>query len=220
MRPFSRRAAGVYSPGMIPRPQAILFDLDGVLVRSGEAWFRTLEEAGHRFGGRAPSRTEFESTFGQGTAADVTAFGLSCSIKELDRFYTETFPRFAQGVWVDPEAKPLLETLGQRGFKLALITNTVSSLAPAILRRAEIEGAFASVCCADQVERPKPAPDLIFRALRQLGIDRSQAWMVGDSRYDRDAAQAAGVFFVGLRLPGQARIEKLSELLGLLGGAP
>jgi phosphoglycolate phosphatase/AHBA synthesis associated protein len=39
--------------------------------------------------------------------------------------------------------------------------------------------------------------------------------MVGDSRFDRGAAQAAGVHFVGLGLDGDARIEHLRELLPL-----
>ncbi|MBI5544257.1 MAG: haloacid dehalogenase, partial [Deltaproteobacteria bacterium] len=75
--------------------RAILFDLDGVLVRSEEAWFRTVEEAGRRFRGRPITRAEFAPTFGQGTLADVREFDLSCTAPELDRFYTETFPRFA-----------------------------------------------------------------------------------------------------------------------------
>jgi phosphoglycolate phosphatase/AHBA synthesis associated protein len=41
--------------------------------------------------------------------------------------------------------------------------------------------------------------------------------MVGDSRFDREAAAAAGVYFVGLRMPGDVRLERLEELPALLG---
>src|SRR5687767_3280690 len=71
--------------------KAVLFDLDGVLVKSEEAWFRTVEESGRRFRGRPVSREEFDPTFGQGTAADVEVFGLRCSTSELDAFYVEQF---------------------------------------------------------------------------------------------------------------------------------
>lgn len=54
-------------------PEAVLFDMDGVLVKSEEAWFRTVEAAGVRFRGRPVTRAEFGPTFGQGTAADVPA---------------------------------------------------------------------------------------------------------------------------------------------------
>jgi phosphoglycolate phosphatase-like HAD superfamily hydrolase len=67
------------------------------------------------------------------------------------------------------------------------------------------------------VPRAKPAPDLVLHACAKLGVAPSEAWMVGDSRFDRGAAEAAGVYFVGLGLDGQARIEQLEQLWPLLG---
>src|SRR5205085_1313853 len=61
---------------MTPPPTALLFDMDGVLVRSEDAWFRVVEEAGERFRGRPVTREEFTPTFGQGTEADLSQFGL------------------------------------------------------------------------------------------------------------------------------------------------
>ncbi|MBL8939307.1 MAG: haloacid dehalogenase, partial [Archangium sp.] len=60
--------------------RAVLFDMDGVLVRSEEVWFRVVEAAGVRFRNRAITREEFFPTFGQGTAADIPVFGLSCTV--------------------------------------------------------------------------------------------------------------------------------------------
>jgi phosphoglycolate phosphatase/AHBA synthesis associated protein len=201
-------------------PLAILFDLDGVLVKSEEAWFCSVEEAGRRFRGRAVTREEFAPTFGQGTLADVREFGLGCTAAELDRFYTEVFPRFASSIWVHPEAAALLAGLRRAGLKLALVTNTVSTLTPSILRAAGIDRAFDHVACADLVPRPKPAPDLPLSALAALGVEAARAWLVGDSRYDRESAKAAGVRFVGLGLDGDERIDELGELRGLLPTAP
>lgn len=198
-------------------PRAILFDLDGVLVKSERTWFRTVEEAGWRFRGSPVTLEEFTPNFGQGTRADVEVFRLGCTVEELDRFFTETFPRFAAEIWVDPHAAPLLRELRRRGLAIALVTNTVSTLAPTILRAAGIADAFDLVACADLVARPKPAPDLPNFALARLGLSAGEAWFVGDSRYDREAAAAAGVHFVGLRLDGDRRIERLEELLGALG---
>src|SRR5690606_21427535 len=117
-------------------PTTVLFDLDGVLVRSEEPWFRTVEESGRRFRGRPVTREEFAPTFGQGTRADIEVFGLRCSVEELDRFYVEVFPRFASETWVDPEAAPLLDALGERGLKRAVVTNTVTPLARIVLESA------------------------------------------------------------------------------------
>lgn len=190
---------------------AVLFDMDGVLVKSFDVWFRTVEAAGVRFRGRAISREEFEPTFGQGTAADVPAFGLSCTTAELDAFYVGEFPRHLDGVWVNPEARPLLEALAAAGAKLGLVTNTVSPLAEVILRHAGLEPFFAALATADRVAHAKPAPDLVLLACRELGVTPDRAWFIGDSRYDRGAAQAAGAHFVGLGLDGELRLERLAD---------
>ncbi len=62
------------------------------------------------------------------------------------------------------------------------------------------------------VSRPKPAPDLLLHALTALEVEAARAWMVGDSRFDRDAARAAGIYFIGLGIDGDRRIEALAEL--------
>jgi phosphoglycolate phosphatase-like HAD superfamily hydrolase len=198
-------------------PRALLFDMDGVLVRSEEAWFRAVEAAGVRFRGRAITRDEFAPTFGQGTAADVAVFGLGCSARELDRFYLEVFPGLARETWVDPEAAVVLAGLAQRGVDVAVVTNTMTPLAESILDAARLRAHVRVVACADQVPRAKPAPDLVWLALGQLGRGAHEAWMTGDSRYDREAARAAGVRFVGYRQDGDARVESLAELVRLAG---
>ena len=198
------------------QPRAFLFDLDGVLVKSKEAWFRSVEEAGRVFRGRPVTREEFEPTFGQGTIADVREFGLNCSVEDLDRFYTQAFPRYASSIWVHPDAASLLADLKASGRKLALVTNTVSTLTPVILRAAGLERSFDHLACADRVPRPKPAPDLPRSAMAALEVAAEESWFVGDSRYDRESARAASIHFVGLGIDGDARIEDLSELRRLV----
>jgi phosphoglycolate phosphatase/AHBA synthesis associated protein len=199
-------------------PSAILFDMDGVLIRSEEAWLRVLEDAGRRFRGSPVTREEFAPTFGQGTAEDVRVFGLRCTPAELDAFYLEHLPRHATEVWVNPDAQGLLEALSARGLRRALVTNTVSALARSLLGAAHLLPFFEVLACADLVAQAKPAPDLVLYALGELGLEPGAAWMVGDSRFDRGAAGAAGVRFVGLGLDGDARIERLGDLLPLTAG--
>jgi HAD superfamily hydrolase (TIGR01509 family) len=195
---------------------AVLFDMDGVLVRSETVWFQAVSEAGVRFRGRAISREEFEPTFGQGTAADIPHFGLTCTVAELDAFYVEAFLRHLPAMWVNPEARQVLDALADRGIARALVTNTVGPLAQRILEVAGLTGCFGSICTADRVAKAKPAPDLLALACRELSVGPAAALMVGDSRFDREAAAAAGVRFVGLGIDGQHRIETLGALLALV----
>ncbi len=193
-------------------PKAVLFDMDGVLVRSEEVWFRVVEQAGVRFRNRAISREEFFPTFGQGTATDLTVFGLSCTQAELDAFYVEHFVRHLDAMWVNPEARPLAEELRSRGLALGLVTNTVGPLTRRILEHAGLAELFPIRATADRVAKSKPAPDLVELSLKELAVQPADALMVGDSRYDREAAKAAGVRFIGLKLEGDSRIERLGDL--------
>jgi phosphoglycolate phosphatase/AHBA synthesis associated protein len=179
-----------------------------------------VEEAGRRFRGTPITRKEFTPTFGQGTEADIRGFRLSCTAAQLDRYYAENFQRYAGDVWVDPEARPTLEALAKRKVRRAVVTNTTTSLAGSLLARAELLDLVEMVACADQVAKAKPDPDVVFHALRGLGIQPSEAWMVGDSRFDKMAAEAAGVRYIGLRMEASVRIESLEELLGLLDSPP
>ncbi len=201
--------------GRMP-PRAILFDMDGVLVRSERIWARVVEQAGVRFRGRPVTLAEFLPTFGQGTAADVSVFGLACTPEELDAFYFEHFGRCASDVWIHPEAQALLRSLRARGLALAVVTNTATALARQVLDAAGLTASLDFIACADQVAHGKPAPDVVLHALRALGVEAKDAWMVGDSRYDREAAAAAGVYFVGLGLDGDARLDALEALSQLL----
>jgi phosphoglycolate phosphatase/AHBA synthesis associated protein len=201
-------------------PVGVLFDLDGVLLRSEEVWFRLVEEAGRRYRGTPITRKEFTPTFGQGTEADVKGFRLACTPAQLDRYYAENFQRYAGEVWVDPEARPTLEALAKRKVRRAVVTNTTTLLAGSLLARAELLDLVEMVACADQVTRAKPEPDVLLHALENLNLQPSDVWMVGDSRFDRTAAEAAGVHYVGLRMDGAMRIESLAGVLGLMGAVP
>ncbi|MCA2977398.1 MAG: HAD family hydrolase [Myxococcaceae bacterium] len=201
----------------VRRVRAVLFDMDGVLVRSEEVWFRVVEAAGVRFRGRAVTRDEFFPTFGQGTAADVPVFGFACTTRELDAFYVDEFVKHLGSMWVNPEAAPLLEALVARGLRVGVVTNTVAPLTAAILERAALARWLPVRATADRVPRAKPAPDLVHLGLSELGVAPGDAVMVGDSRFDREAAGAAGVRFIGLGLDGDVRVERLADVWTALG---
>ncbi len=74
------------------------------------------------------------------------------------------------------------------------------------------------VISADDVPEPKPAPDMVLRACRDLSVEAADAWMIGDSRFDAMAARAAGVRFAGFGgIAGDATLGELREVLRLAG---
>ncbi len=191
----------------------MLFDLDGVLVDSYEVWFRLLNAAAVRFGAPPIDANAFRRMWGQGVDADAGYLG--CPIDRLERFYHDHFMRFGDALGVDPAAAPVLERARAAGLRTAVVTNTPTGLAREIVAAARLEP--EQVIGGSDVPRPKPAPDMVLRACVLAGVLPSEAVMVGDSAFDREAAASAGTRFIGLRVDGYRRIERLEELPELLG---
>ncbi len=111
-------------------------------------------------------------------------------------------------------APELFPRLRESGYRSCVITNTPTALARDVLRRAGIEA--DAVVGSTDVPAAKPAPDMVLRACGLLLVGPAEAAVVGDSRYDREAARAAGASFIGYRIAGDFRIERLDELLDLI----
>ena len=105
----------------------------------------------------------------------------------------------------------LFAALRERSLPSAVITNTPAPLARELVKRAG--GAPDTLIGGTDVERPKPAPDMVLLACERLGVAPGDSLVVGDSRYDRDAAAAAGARFAGLGIEGDVQIASLTDLL-------
>jgi HAD superfamily hydrolase (TIGR01549 family) len=214
--------AGADDTASSPRvflPRAVLFDLDGVLVRTERLWFDLLNEAAIRF--HAPGPVVWEKyipTFGQGADADIRDFGYQCDVHTLEAFFNERYEHHLKSLERADDAPGLLARLRAANIRTAVVTNSMHQIAQKVLVAADLRGWFDVVACADEAGKPKPAPDVLHLALSRLGLSPPDALMVGDSRFDQGAAQAAHVRFVGLRLDSAPwRINSLEELAGQLG---
>jgi HAD superfamily hydrolase (TIGR01509 family) len=194
--------------------RAVLFDLDGVLIDSYEVWFHLTNGAAQDLGYPEISRKLFAECWGQGIEADVARFYPDHTIAELERYYGEHFIDHSRHLDVDREAPRVLDELRSSRVGTAVITNTPSPIARGILEAAGL--AVDVLVGGTDVPRPKPAPDMVQRACEVLGVALADAVVVGDTRFDLEAAEAAGVRTVGLRIDGDQRIERLEDVLSLV----
>jgi HAD superfamily hydrolase (TIGR01509 family) len=197
--------------------RAVLFDLDGTLVQSYEVWFALLNAAARRFDAALIDRDTFATAWGQGVDSDVRRFFPDRSIAEVAEFYDDHFMDHVDRLRVEAGAVETVDALRRSGIGCALISQTPSPLARKILAHTGLQ--IGVVIGATDVAKPKPAPDMVNRACAELEVTPGTACVLGDSAYDRDAAYAAGVTFVGFRMDsaGDARIDALPELLALIG---
>lgn len=92
----------------------------------------------------------------------------------------------------------VISTLHQRGIKMGVVTTKIR---PTTLRALELFGLkqyMDTIVTVQDVEHPKPHPEPVLTAVKQLGADPSRTLMVGDSAADIQSAKAAGVKAAGV----------------------
>jgi HAD superfamily hydrolase (TIGR01509 family) len=193
-------------------PSAILFDMDGVLVDSLDSWWKALNNALQRFKHEEITRDAFIKTYwGHDLKANLKRLHLR---PEVAKFCNITYGNHLDYVAIYPDTKNTLQSLAT--YKKAVITNTPSDCARQILRKFQIEQYFEAVITSDDVVRSKPAPEIVFKACERLGVDVKTVLLIGDTESDVKAGHAAGCTVVGLNIPADITIQRLSELPSLI----
>ena len=203
------------------RIEAVLFDLDGVLIDSSEVWFPLLNQVAKDLDYPEITFEQFRAGWGQGVAADVRDFYPGSTVADIAEEYAKRFGDFKAQLRITEEAAPVFERLQREGLGVAVVTNTPGTLARSIVQVAGLSPHH--VIGADDVPRAKPHPDMLLEACRRLQVEPNTALMVGDTSYDRRAARAAEVDFaiyVGYEdhsIEGERRITSLSEVFDRYG---
>lgn len=202
-------------------PEALLFDLDGVIADVSQSYRRAILETAASYG-VAVGVADVTAAKAAGDANNdwvlthrmVTAQGIDTTLEEVTRRFEALYQGSGEtpGLWqverllVEPA---LLERLAQR-LPLGIVTGRPRRDAQRFVGQAEIAGFFgAMVCMEDAPRKPDPAPVQLL--LHQLGVQR--AWLVGDTPDDMQAAAAAGVLPLGVVAPGDTAEETGPALL-------
>jgi HAD superfamily hydrolase (TIGR01509 family) len=192
--------------------RGIIFDLDGVLVDSYDCWFALVNDALKLTGRRPATKEEFDATWGQGPDADQASFFPDWSVDQILRYYDDHFEEYASKVRVMEGASTTLAGLRGAGLLLAVASNSPHHIVDVLLKHAGLLPFFECLVGFDEVAHGKPEPDLILHVLARWQMDRADAFYVGDSPFDAEAAKKAAVFFVGFRRPGDVTISNLAQL--------
>lgn len=184
-------------------PRAFLFDLDGTLVDTVgtrvEAWLETFP----RFG-IEPEREFLGPLIGSDgrllarTVAEHAGVPLGPGMdEEIDRLAGERFGELNAHPRPLPAAARILAHLDAVGLPWAVATSSRPDEARASVGALGLDR-LPLVVDGHDVEHAKPAPDLLLKAARELGVDPQGTWYVGDSRWDMLAAVAAGMVAIGV----------------------
>ena len=184
------------------RFDAVVFDNDGLLLDTEEAWTRAERELFERRGfesrrAQARAARDLGLSGGVGARAMLDAPGRgTLLIAELAMLVLEEMRHYAPP---RPGAVELLALLAGAGIPAGLASNSPRVLVDRALETAGIpQSAFAAILTADVVAVPKPAPDIYLAACAELGVEPGRTLALEDSPTGVAAAVAAGCFTVAV----------------------
>jgi len=193
-------------------PAALLFDLDGVLVDSIDAWLAALNTALKISGNKAITKKEFiENYWGFDLNTTISKIGLS---KNIVAICNKSYENHLDKVRLMPDVKQTLEKIIT--YKKGIITNTPRDRTLQVMDKLNLRDYFSTIVTSDDVKIAKPSPDIILKACENLNVKPNKVVAIGDTLSDVKAGKAAGCTVIGLNIQADYEIEKISDLLTIL----
>jgi HAD superfamily hydrolase (TIGR01509 family) len=184
--------------------EAVVFDLDGVLIDSEQVWDEARRRLAEGRGGRWHERASREMmgmSSLEWSAYMHDVIGLRESpeeinaevVRRLEEVYRERLPLFDGAI-------AAVERIARR-WPLGLASSSNRRLIDLVLELAGLERFFAATVSSEEVPRGKPAPDVYLEAAHRLGVDPPRCAAVEDSENGILAAKAAGMRVVAIPNP-------------------
>ncbi|SQC85793.1 2-deoxyglucose-6-phosphate hydrolase YniC [Klebsiella pneumoniae] len=178
--------------------QAVIFDMDGVIIDSEALWRQAQIDALAQWGATA-SVAECE-TLTKGKRLDDIA-GTWCRYFQLDlapqRLEDAILQRITRLIAAKGEpmrgVQEALRYFREAGYKIALATSSSRQVIAAVLNKLSLWHFFDAISSADDEPRGKPHPAVYLTTLRKLNLNASQCLVIEDSFTGFCAAQSAGM---------------------------
>jgi phosphoglycolate phosphatase len=177
------------------------FDCDGVLFDSREANITFYNDILARFGfpPMAPAAVDYVHSHTYPESLEYLFRGTKVIEEVLNFCRTIDYQRFIPMMMEAPHLREFLSFLRPR-FYTALATNRTTTTR-AVLDYHCLSDQFDLVVSAQDVSRPKPHPESLWRILEHFGLTPAEVIYIGDSRVDEEFAKNAGVPLVAYRNP-------------------
>lgn len=180
-----------------------MFDNDGLLLDTEEAWTRAERTLFARHGGEFTAEHK-RSLLGSSRTTAAVKLELMLDrpgrgMEMVDELHELVMEEALAGVPPRPGALELLKAIRDAGLPVGLASNSSREFVERVLSVAGLlNGHFDLIVTADEVERPKPAPDLYLAACAGLDAAPKRAAALEDSETGVTSARAAGLFVVAV----------------------
>jgi HAD superfamily hydrolase (TIGR01509 family) len=185
-------------------PEAVIFDLDGVLLDSEQRWNEAKEalvrESGGAWADDAPrvmmgmSSPEWSAYMRDQLQVPLDAEAINADV--VRRMHDG----YAAGLPLLPGAIDAVHALAAR-WPLGLASSSNREIIDVFLDAADVRGAFGATVSSEEVARGKPAPDVYLAAAAALGVPPQRCVAIEDSANGLRAARAAGMAVIAVPNP-------------------
>jgi phosphoglycolate phosphatase len=171
-----------------------LFDFDGTLADSYAAIAASVNHIRALRGHGPLSVEEVKIHVGRGPEHLLSHTVPDSRIEhDLQRYRTHHPTIMASMTTLLPGARETLRRLDEAGKKIGLCSNKPRLFSADLLRHLKIAEHFDLILGPEDVEAPKPAPDMLLKAIERLGVPVAEVLYIGDMVVDIETARRAGV---------------------------
>ena len=213
--------------------QAVIFDMDGVIIDSEALWRQAQIDALAQWG--AAASVEECETLTKGKRLDDIArtWCRYCQLELAPQRLEAAILQRITGL-IAAEGEPMrgvheaLRYFRHTGYKIALATSSSRQVIAAVLNKLSLWHYFDVICSADDEAQGKPHPAVYLTTLDKLNLDASRCLVIEDSFNGFSAARAAGIATIVIAEDSQharfqaaaGRYQTLPELLEALNAEP
>ena len=177
-------------------PEAVVFDLDGVLLDSEQLWTESKQELVRESGGRwrADAPTAMMGMSSREWSRYMRdELGVDMDVDEINREVVRRMKeRYRERLPLLPGAVEAVRTLGRR-WPLGLASSANREIIDFALDAAGLADEFSATVSSEEVQRGKPAPDVYLEAAHRLGVQADRCVAIEDSSNGMRSAAAAGM---------------------------
>jgi pyrophosphatase PpaX len=181
-----------------PPCRAVLFDLDGTVLNTNNLIIQSFKHVFREINGQSIASEAIVACFGEPLRVSLQRLSpdnWEVLLEEYRRFsllHHDDLTEIFQG------AKECLELLRDSRIKLGIVTSKMRSTALKGLDLFELTPFFDGIVGMEDCQQHKPDPDPVIKGCQAVGVNPTEAFMVGDSVFDIKSAKAAGAYAIGV----------------------
>ncbi|KIL46525.1 pyrophosphatase [Jeotgalibacillus alimentarius] len=212
---------------MSNRIDTVLFDLDGTLINTNELIISSfLHVMDHYYPGEY-RRDDVLQFMGPPLVDSFQSLNPEKTQEMVDYYRAYNMQMHDELVTPFEGVDEAVKALHERGIKLAIVSTKRHDMVLKGLKLMNLDQYFDVVIGLDDVERAKPDPEPLNKALDALGSKADSAIMVGDNHHDIEGGKNAGTLSAGVAWTSKGRdylnmyqpdymLENMSELLKII----